>query len=452
MRLQADWLLSQLREHCATITTVPTTAADEANDYEYPDRESPVIEEKDKSKPGAIEPFRGIFTQQEPIPEEAIESAVAVMRSGRLHRYNTLAGEESETSGLEQEFARYLGVKYCLACASGGYAMQLALRAIGLEQDQGVLTNAFTLSPVPGAIAAAGGRPILVDSTRQLVLDLDALENTIKQTGARVLLLSHMRGHIVDMDALMTLVDQYELILIEDCAHTMGASWNGKKTGSFGRLACFSTQTYKHINSGEGGLLTTNDADAFARATLNSGSYMLYQRNGTVPPEEHFGEARYQVPNCSGRMDNLRAAILRPQLQTLDENCSRWNERYHALASVLSECPQLELPVRPDKEEFVASSLQFLMPGMPRDRALQLLSELLLLNVELKWFGNREPVGFTSHYSSWRYLAPSELPATNLILDELFDIRLPLTFSLEDCRELGRVIVSTVKQLENSTA
>ena len=72
--------------------------------------------------------FRGNFTQQEPIPEEAIERAVAVMRSGRLHRYNVVNGEASETSLLEEEFAGYQGTRYCLACASGGYAMQVALR------------------------------------------------------------------------------------------------------------------------------------------------------------------------------------------------------------------------------------------------------------------------------------------------------------------------------------
>jgi len=264
--------------------------------------------------------------------------------------------------------------------------------------------------------------------------------------------LSHMRGHIVDMHALQGLVDQYQLVLIEDCAHTMGASWDGKKVGSFGTIACFSTQMYKHINSGEGGLLTTDDPAIFARATLNSGSYMLYQRHGTVPPEEHFGDARYQMPNCSGRMDNLRAAILRPQLKTLDQNCQRWNERYHELAGALSACTYLELPARPEKEEFVASSLQFLLPGITGDQARQLLTDLARLNVELKWFGDREPVGFTSHYSSWQYLEPVDMPATNTILGELFDIRLPLTFSLEDCRQLGRVIVHGINELYNSMA
>ena len=95
-----------------------------------------------------MERFTGSFTQQEPIPEDGIEAAVAVLRSGRLHRYNTAPGEVAETVLLEEEFAALTGAKYCLAVASGGYALGCALRAVGVEPGQPVLTNAFTLAPV----------------------------------------------------------------------------------------------------------------------------------------------------------------------------------------------------------------------------------------------------------------------------------------------------------------
>ena len=83
--------------------------------------------------------FKGSFTQQEPIPEAGIEAAIAVMRHGRLHRYNTAPGEISETAMLEQEFAAAVGAKYCLAVASGGYAMATALRALGVKPGDKVL-------------------------------------------------------------------------------------------------------------------------------------------------------------------------------------------------------------------------------------------------------------------------------------------------------------------------
>ena len=88
------------------------------------------------------EKFTGSFTQQEALPEAAIEAALNVMRHGRLHRYNVVEGELGEAALLEQEFAAQLGAKYCLAVASGGYAMATALRAIGVKPGDTVLTNA----------------------------------------------------------------------------------------------------------------------------------------------------------------------------------------------------------------------------------------------------------------------------------------------------------------------
>ena len=276
----------------------------------------------------AIKAFTRPFTQQEPISQEAIDAAIDVLKSGRLHRYNTVENELSEVSLLEQEYAAYQGSKYCLACASGGYAMSVALKAAGLKLGESVLTNAFTLAPVPGAISNAGGTPLFVEITKDLVLDLNDFSKKAAESGARFLLISHMRGHLVDMDRLMEIVSDNNLILIEDCAHTMGAQWKKQKSGNFGLAGCFSTQTYKHLNSGEGGFLTSDDEDFMARAIIYSGSYMFYERHGAAPKPEAFSDIRLQTPNYSGRMDNLRAAILRPQLTNLEKNINRWNERY----------------------------------------------------------------------------------------------------------------------------
>lgn len=377
--------------------------------------------------------FTGSFTQQEPIPEEGIAAAIAVMRSGRLHRYNTAPGEESEAALLEREYAAWQGSRYCLAVASGGQAMQIALRAAGVRPGDAVLTNAFTLAPVPGAIAAVGGEPVLVEITESLVLDLDDLAAKARATGARVLLLSHMRGHLCDMDRLVALAEAMGLTLIEDCAHTMGARWNGRKSGSFGLAGCFSTQTYKHLNAGEGGLLTGDDAAFMARATMLSGSYMLFDRHGAGPPPEAFADIRLDTPNMSARMDNLRAAILRPQLARIDDAIRRWNERYDLLAARLSTHGEIRLPARPPQERYVGSSIQFLMPGLAPEAARAFVADCAGRGVELKWFGASEPAGFTSAHRSWRYVAAQSLPKTDRILAGLFDMRLPLTFGLEDC-------------------
>ncbi|ETX29457.1 DegT/DnrJ/EryC1/StrS family aminotransferase [Roseivivax isoporae] len=382
--------------------------------------------------------FTGSFTQQEPIPEDAIEAAVAVMRHGRLHRYNLAGDEQGETALLEQDFAAMTGARHCLAVASGGYALATALRAVGVGPGDPVLTNAFTLAPVPGAIAGLGARPVFVGVTEALVIDLDDLAAKLQE--ARVLLLSHMRGHVCDMDRLMALCRDADVTVIEDCAHTMGAAWRGVPSGRHGLVGCYSTQTYKHVNSGEGGFLVTDDDDIAARAILLSGSYMLYPRHLAAPGAEAFETLRYDMPNISGRMDNLRAAILRPQLSTLADRVERWNARYREMERGLWQVPGLTLIERPEAEAFVGSSFQFLLLDWSEARIARVIAACAERGVELKWFGPEEPVGFTSRYGAWRYAPSVPMPATDRVLAGLIDMRLPLTFSLEDCALVARIV------------
>jgi len=388
--------------------------------------------------------FTGNFTQQEPIPEEGIEAAIEIMRSGRLHRYNVAEGEAGETALLEKEFADQLGVKYCLAVASGGYAMGAALRAMGVGLGAKVLTNAFTLAPVPGAIASVGAVPVFVGVTEQLVIDLEDLEAKADQ--ADVLMLSHMRGHLCDMDRLMEICAAHNIRVIEDCAHTMGASWRGKASGLWGDMACYSTQTYKHVNSGEGGLLVSDDPALMARATVLSGSYMLYGRHLAAPEPEVFEKIKYHTPNVSGRMDHLRAAILRPQLRNLEAQCEAWNLRYRTVDEGLANTPGLTRIRRPQEEYYVGSSIQFLLLDWEEVKIHDVIARCAKRGVELKWFGGAEPVAFTSRYDSWRY-APSEpMPKSDRVLKGVIDMRIPLTFSVEDCALIARIIREEVTQ------
>lgn len=388
-----------------------------------------------------VQIFTKPFTQQEPVSEDAIARAVEVMRSGRLHRYNTIEGEESEAALLEQEFADYMGVPYCLACASGGYALHVALKAVGIGRGDPVLCNGFTLTPVPGAIDNAGGCPVLVEIDDNLKLDLGDLEAKAESSGAKFLMLSHMRGHISDMDSVMEICDARGIAVVEDCAHTMGAKWKDHLSGTYGRVACFSTQTYKHLNSGEGGLLTTNDKEVMARAVMHSGSYMLYGRHLAAPDPEEFDTVRLITPNYSGRMDNLRAAILRVQLRGLDENCQRWNRRYSILEHGLRQITGITLPDRPQHEEYVGSSIQFSLAGAKQETMLAFVGECGRRGVEIKWFGADEPIAFTSRFDSWRFIESSvDLPNTRRVLSGLCDLRVPLTFDEDDCRQIVAVI------------
>lgn len=387
------------------------------------------------------------LTWQEPIPPAGVQAAMALMDSAKLHRYGETGAKPGEAAALEADFAAEIGMPYCVAMNSCGSTMFAALRCSGVRPGDKVLSNCFTLAPVPGAIAHAGAVPVLVDVTDDLLIDLDDLRRKAQASGAKTLLLSHMRGHICDMEALTAVCAEFGIRLIEDCAHTMGAGWNGKATGTWGIAGCFSLQSYKHANSGEGGLLVTHDADLAAQAVLLSGSYMLYASHVARPGPEVFERWKYHTPNFSLRMGNLPAALARSQLgAVLKERCARWNQRYHWLHDALLGAPHIRLPLRPPQEQFVGSSLQFSLVDMDRAQMQAAVAACARSGVHVKWFGADEPVGFTSVWQHWRYFGEEQsLPRAQRVLAGLGDLRLPLSLSQADCVAIGQIIRSAVQ-------
>jgi len=378
----------------------------------------------------------------EPIPEAAIKRAVALMRSGRLHRYGEQGAGDAESSLLERDYAQYVGSKYCVAVSSCGAAMFLGLLAVGVRPGDKVLTSTFTLAPVPGAIAHAGASAVLVETDADYLTDLADLERKAASSGAKVFLMSHMRGHITDLHAVMKICERHGIMVIEDCAHTMGARWDGRHTGTWGQVGCYSTQTYKHINSGEGGLLVTDDDDIAARAILMSGSYMMYGQHLLKPDAEVFERWKYVTPNFSMRMSNLAAALLRPQIATLADRGARWNHIYATLMRELGRAAHLSFPQRPDKEEFVASSIQFTLDLSP-SQIERFLRECELRGLYIKWFGSAAPVAFTSNYEHWQYLdAKPDLPSSMGVLRQLLDLRTPLSLTDDDCVLIGKIVAA----------
>lgn len=378
----------------------------------------------------------------EPISEDAIERAVALMRTGRLHRYGEQGSGYPEPSLLEQEYAAYVGSKYCVAVSSCGAAMFIALKALGVKAEDKVLTSSFTLAPVPGAIAHAGAQPVLVETLADYTTDLEDLALKLETSGAKVFLLSHMRGHISDLQAVRALCDQHGVALVEDCAHTMGAKWNGRHTGNWGQIGCYSAQTYKHINSGEGGLLVTDDDDVAAQAILMSGCYMMYEQHILRPSNAVFERWKYVTPNFSMRMSNLAAALLRPQIGLLAQRGKTWNHIYTTLETQLQKAQGVSVPRRLPQEEFIASSIQFSLAMEPAQIRI-FLQECELRGLYIKWFGGEEPKAFTSNYTHWHYISEKpELTHSMAVMEQLLDLRTPLSLTEADCELIGQIVVA----------
>ncbi|MFM7442971.1 MAG: DegT/DnrJ/EryC1/StrS family aminotransferase, partial [Tabrizicola sp.] len=186
--------------------------------------------------------------------------------------------------------------------------------------------------------------------------------------------------------------------------------------------------------------LVTDDAELAARAVLLSGSYMLYARHRSAPGPEVFEALKLEVPNVSSRMDNLRAAILRPQIAMLDDRRARWRALYQGMEAGLAGAPGVRLIPRPQHEDYVGSSFQFLLPGWEAARVAGFVAGAAARGVELKWFGAADPQGFTSRYAHWQYAQPTPLPQTDRVLAGLIDMRLPLTFSEGDVAQIARIL------------
>ncbi len=382
------------------------------------------------------------FTGQEPLPPKAVRRVEELLRSGKLFRYGERGAEEADAALLEAEFAALMGRRYCVAFNSCGAALAAALMATGVQRDDAVLMNAFTLAPVPGAIVHAGARPVFTGITNDYHVDVEDLRRAAEATGARWLLLSHMRGHIADLDDLLETCDELGLTVIEDCAHTMGASWDGRPTGTFGIAGCFSTQSFKHVNSGEGGLLVTDDEDLAAKAILLSGSYMLYEQHGARPDSAVFERHKFTTPNYSMRMSALVAALVRPQLELLPERARTWNERHDQLAGLLRTIPGVRVPERNAKEQYVGSSIQF---NVATKDVAAFVQRAAAGGVVLKWFGADQPHGFTSRFDHWRYASEQSLVNTTEVLAGLIDMRIPLAMSSAQAIQIADVIRSALR-------
>ena len=400
----------------------------------------------DAERAGGRARLNRIASEPVPVPEAGIARAVEILRSGRLFRYGEdTSGEDAEVSKLEAEFAAAQNRRYAAAVNSCGSALFLALRAVGVEHGDEILCNAFTLAPVPGAVVHAGARARFVEMREDLTVDTDDLARQAAIGRPKAFLLSHMRGHFGDIAEIAEICRRHDIALIEDCAHTLGADWDGRLVGSYGDVACFSSQTFKHLNSGEGGILTTDRPEIAARVVIMSGSYMFYGQNGARPDDAVFEEIRDQLPCFSMRMSNLVAALLRPQLAELAGWRARWNERYRWLESALAGTDHVALIERGTAEGFVGSSIQFRLTGLTPAQIAKCVAVAGEHGVFLKWFGADRTVGFTSRYDQWGYLdGGRDLPVTDRVLAALVDMRIPLTLTEAECQTIGQVIAEAI--------
>lgn len=277
------------------------------------------------------------------VSEQAIADVADSIRKGWM-------AMGPKTVDFENKFAEYVGCKYAVSVNSATAGLHLAVMALIKPGDE-VITTAMTFASTVNAIIYAGGKPVLVDiDPHTFNIDVNEVEKAITPK-TKAIIPVHFAGRPCDMDALEALAEKYNLGIIEDAAHALGAQYKGRKIGA-GRgnnhIAVFSFHPTKNITTGEGGMVCTNDEDAAEIMSMqrqngmSKGAWNRYQANG---------KAHYDIfkPGLKYQMMDIQAAIGRDQLTHLEEFNARRREIVARYQKELADVKGLILP--PEIEE-----------------------------------------------------------------------------------------------------
>ncbi|MGK8236277.1 DegT/DnrJ/EryC1/StrS family aminotransferase [Roseovarius sp. MS2] len=368
----------------------------------------------------------------EPIPEAARAEIDRMLQSGDLFRYT--APENAPVTLLEREFAALLGSKYALAVSSCSAALFLSLKALGLPRDARVLIPGFTFAAVPSSVLHADCVPVLCEVGENYRIDI--ADFTARLDTVQAVIISHMRGHTSDMDAIMALCTARNIPVIEDAAHSLGTTWGGRNIGTIGQIGCFSFQSYKLVNAGEGGIMVSDDADLIARAVIMSGAYEHnWAKHLTAPDaalEAAFARAQNQLPLYNLRLNNLSAAIIRPQLAEVARRVRDGRTNHDYVAARLNTSPWMQVPEKLPLEERAPDSIQFNLVGMTEDDTRAFAQAAADRGIKVQVFGLS--TDNARAFWNWQFLpgAAPVLPKTRAMLMRACDTRLPARLTRPD--------------------
>lgn len=263
---------------------------------------------------------RGYAMHQKEFEEKALE----VLRSGWYVLGN-------ELRSFEEEFAAYIGKKYCVGVASGLDALRIAVWLLGIQEGDEVIVQANTYIATVMGITLNGAVPVFVEPDEYHNIDVEQIERVVTAK-TKAIMVVHLYGQAADMDRVMQIAQKYDLKVIEDCAQAHGAEWNGRKAGSFGDIGCFSFYPTKNMGAfGDAGAIITNNS-SFAK---NAKVYRNYGSN-----KKYYNE----MVGLNSRMDEIQAGLLRIRLKYIDEVTKERRKIAEQYCDGLKET-SLELPV-----------------------------------------------------------------------------------------------------------
>jgi dTDP-4-amino-4,6-dideoxygalactose transaminase len=372
------------------------------------------------------------------VSEQDEAAALRAIRSHLYFRYDYRPHYETECGQFESELCCYFGSRHALAVSSGTAALALAIMAAPIPAGSLIVCPGFTFAATPSAIMLAGCRPLLVEVDQDLHLDLADLRRRWTPE-IKAIVVVHMRGFAADLDGLTRFADEHDVPLLEDAVPALGAELRGRKLGTFGLAGAFSTQSDKSLNCGEGGFLLTDDPAVFARAVVLSGAYEgRYLRHfpGAEPPMD----TDLDLPLYSFRMDEIRAALLRAELERLPERLGQFRRNYDHVASALAGLPGIEIRRPVADGAYLGEAFIFRVTNAD---AAWFAGALCAEGVDARNLGCATDRNIRVFWN-WRFMFPGQdsetvkasLPGTRRYLEQAVDIPLSSTLSPGDCEHL----------------
>lgn len=267
------------------------------------------------------------------IDEADIQAVVDVLKNDYLTTGPTV-------QAFEEDFAQYIGAKYAVAFSNGTAALHGACFAAGIGEDDEVITTPMTFVASANCVLYQGGKPIFADIDKKTYnLNPERVRQLITSK-TRAIIPVDFTGQPADLDELLTIAKEYNLVLIEDAAHALGATYKGKKIGSISDMTMFSLHPVKHITTGEGGIITTNNKDYYEK--------LIQFRSHGITREQHklkdnHGPWYYEMQyiGFNYRLTDIQAALGISQLRKIDQfvelrqkYVSLYNEAFFSLEEV----------------------------------------------------------------------------------------------------------------------
>lgn len=262
--------------------------------------------------------------------KEEIDAVMEVIQSGYLFRYGSETDPKflHKVSTLEKEFAKYCGAKYALATSSGTSSLVASVLALGLQPGDEVIVPAYTFVASYSSLIFPGIVPVLAEIDDSLTLDPKDIEHRITPR-TKAIMPVHMLGNVSKMDEIMAIAKKHNLFVIEDSCQAAGASYKGKKAGTIGDISAFSLNIFKTINTGDGGLVVTNDQNLYETA------FGVHDQ-GHKPSRLGVEVGARSVLGLNFRINELTAAVGLAQLAKLDKIVSTLREKRKKLKSLIS--------------------------------------------------------------------------------------------------------------------